>query len=188
MRAKKWRKLNPVVLWLVLLTFVVMPGEGETAELTGSGYLARTKIQWRVYGEAAFAEARRFGRPLFVLVFSDTCHWCRKYETEALEDSRVRVRIESKFIPVAVNFDRQPEVGRELGAKLVPASVILAPDGKKLLRFFGVQGAADLADTLDKTLALWRRGELAQPDFGDFETCCPVAKKPAPGSAREWKK
>jgi len=116
---------------------------------------------------------------MFVLIFSDTCHWCRKYETEAIEQLAVRRLIEGRFIPVAVDLDREPAVGRELGAKLVPTTLILAPDGTKLLRFHGVQPATDLADTLEKTLALWRRGESPQPDFGDFETCCPAEKEPS---------
>jgi len=86
----------------------------------------------------------------------------------------VRDLLEKQFVPVAVDNDRQKALGRQLGARLVPTSLILAPDGKKLLRFYGVQPAADLADTLAKTLVLWRRGELPQPDFGSADTCCPV--------------
>jgi len=137
-------------------------------------YHEHTKIAWRSYGTEAFDEARRTGRPLFVLVYSDQCHWCRKYELEALEQPQVRDLLEKQFVPVAVDNDRQKALGRQLGARLVPTSLILAPDGKKLLRFYGVQPAADLADTLAKTLVLWRRGELPQPDFGSADTCCPV--------------
>jgi len=161
---------------LVLVTSPVVTA-GESTEWR---YLDHTTIPWRPYGLPALAQAKNTGRPLFVLIFSDTCHWCRKYEIEAIEQLVVRRLIVERFIPVAVDFDREPAVGRELGAKLVPTTLILAPDGTKLLRFHGVQPAADLADTLEKTLALWRRGESPQPDFGDFETCCPVGKEPDP--------
>jgi len=171
------RFIRPAVL--LVLAFII--GNIAMADQpTQWRYLDHTAIPWRPYGPPALAQAKNTGRPLFVLIFSDTCHWCRKYETETIEQPAVRRLIEGRFIPVAVDLDREPAVGRELGAKLVPTTLILAPDGTKLLRFHGVQPAADLADTLEKTLALWRRGESAQPDFGDFETCCPVGKEPNP--------
>jgi len=161
----------------LLLTSVLFPETplvvmAESAD--GWNYRQHTKIAWRTYVATAFGEARDRNRPLFVLVYSDLCEWCRKYEVEALEQPAVRRLLEARFIPVAVDNDRQRSLGRRLGAKVVPTTLILAPDGRKLLRFYGVQSAADLSDTLEKTLTLWRRGELPRADFGDVETCCPV--------------
>jgi len=164
--------LLPRQLAIVLVLLVSSIVKAESIE--DWNYREHTQIAWRAYGSEAFNEARRSGHPLFVLIYSDQCHWCRKYELEALEQPRVRDLLGKQFVPVAVDNDRQRALGRQLGAKLVPTSLILAPDGKKLLRFYGVQSAADLADTLAKTLVLWRRGELPQPDFGSAETCCPV--------------
>jgi len=164
----------PIGSLLALTLFAGVWPSAPAAVIEDWNYREHTQIAWRTYGSEAFAEASRTGRPLFVLVYSDLCHWCRKYELEALEQPPVRDLLEKKFIPVAVDNDQQRVLGQRLGAKLVPTTLILAPDGKKLLRFFGVQSAGDLADTLAKTLALWRRGELPQPDFGSAETCCPV--------------
>ena len=141
-------------------------------------YMVETSISWRAYGEAAFAEARRTNRPLFVLIFADWCEWCRKYEIEALETPQIRKRLDKDYIPVAVDQVKQPDLARRLGAKLVPTTLLLTPDGKKLSRFYGVTGSDDLADTLDRILALWRQGELPYEEFGDAETCCPLMAPP----------
>jgi len=85
-----------------------------------------------------------------------------------------KTHAETRFFPVVVDNDRE----KTIGGKLVPTSQIVAPDGRKLLRFHGVQSGGDLADTLQETLALWRRDELPQPDFGSTETCCPVEHAP----------
>jgi len=163
-----------IILAIIPLLIFGAHNDLPAAGLADWKYMTHTTIRWRAYDEAAFAEARKTKRPLFVLIYSDTCHWCRKYETEALESPNVRTRLQRDFVPVAVYFDKEPELGRQLGAKLVPTSLILAPEGQKILRFYGVQGAVDLADTLDKTLVLWHRGELVQPDFGSEQTCCPL--------------
>lgn len=146
----------------------------QATEVTGWHYMEQTRIAWRPYGEATFAEARRAGKPLFVLVFADWCEWCRKYEVETLETDAIRDRLGRDYIPVAVDYATQPALAKELGAKLVPTTLLLVPEGEKLLRFHGVQAAADLADTLDRTLALWKQGETPQPDYGDIDTCCPL--------------
>lgn len=57
---------------------------------------------------------------------------------------------------------------------MVPTSLLLTPDGKKLLRFYGFVGPKDLVETLDQVLLLWRQGKLPKRDFGDVESCCPL--------------
>jgi len=135
-----------------------------------------TLISWRAYGSGAFQEAMRTGRPLFVFVYADWCPWCQKLETEALETEPISRRLEREFIPVAVDYDRQPKLSKQLGTRLVPTVIVVSPDRKKLLRFFGFLDAPALADTLDRTLAKWRAGELpAEPEeFGREELCCPI--------------
>ena len=93
-------------------------------------YMAETSISWRAYGEAAFVEARKTNRPLFVLIFADWCEWCRKYEVEAIETAAIRKRSDRDYIPVAVDQVKQPGLARRLGAKLVPTTLLLTPDGK----------------------------------------------------------
>jgi len=172
MRSGRWNRR-----WLAGAALMQLFGASAVAGgLTDWRYLAHTQIEWRSYGDAALAEAGKTGRPLFVLLFSDSCRWCRKYETEAIEPSVVRELINDRFVPVAVNVDREPGLARKLGARVVPTTLILSPGGVKLLRFHGVQPAADLADTLQQLLVLWRRGELPEQDFGDIETCCPVGQ------------
>lgn len=169
-RTKRFR--SAAATMAVVLLLAAWPV--RAGELTGWHYLEQTRIAWRPYGEAAFAEARRVGKPLFVLVFADWCEWCRKYEVETLETDAIRERLGRDYIPVAVDHTTQRSLAKQLGAKLVPTTLLLTPEGEKLLRFYGVQPAAALADTLDRANVLWKRGEIPQPDFGDIETCCPL--------------
>lgn len=155
-----------------LLMLLLPPAEA------GWKYMAETKIAWQPYHRAAFDEAQRTGRPLFVFVYADWCRWCRKFGTETLETPDIRARLERDFIPVAVDYDERRNLSRELGVRLVPTTLLLTPDGKKLMRFFGVLSAAELAETLDKVLAQWRRGEWQVLDFGDIDTCCPLDPLP----------
>lgn len=153
---------------------VVMFSLSTVAQADAWNYLTKTQIEWRPYGTDAFGEASSSGRPVFVLVYADWCEWCKKYELETLEQLAIRERLAQEWVPVAVNYDDNPQLVRRLGVKLVPTTLLLTPEAKKLQRFFGVIDAQALAGNLDRVQAMWRRGELPEADFGDKSTCCPL--------------
>jgi len=137
-------------------------------------YMQHSALKWHAFDDAALQKARKLKRPLFVLVYLDTCHWCRKYEAETLETKRMIKRLQSDYIPVAVNFALQADVAKKLGAKMVPTTILMTPDGRKMARFVGFVGERDLADILDANLYRWRKGEVSGEDFGEPEACCPI--------------
>ena len=144
-------------------------------------YMAVSRIDWQPYGSAAYQEAARRSVPLFVFVYADWCRWCKKLEQETLETPRIRKWLAESYLPVAVDYDKQPKLAAKLGARLVPTVLLVSPKGEKLLRFFGFLKAADLEGTLKDTLAAWRAGELPEEtmrEFGSFETCCPLVPPP----------
>ncbi len=156
-----------------MLVFVIGLPVANTSEWR---YLEHSQIEWRQYNAAAFSEARKADKPLYVFIYANWCQWCKKLETETLETETIRSLLIRESIPVAIDYDKQAELARKLGAKLVPTNILLSPDGKKLLRFYGFLSAKDLSEVLQSVLLAWRRGELPEEEFGDESTCCPVPK------------
>jgi len=137
-------------------------------------YRQHTKIKWREYNVAAFSEATEKNKPLYIFVYSDECSWCRKFEIQTLEKGKIRKILEKEFIPIAINQVAQPELVKKLGIKLVPGNILLTPERKKILRFYGFVAETALSDALTKTLNNWRKGEILEEEFGNEKTCCPV--------------
>ncbi len=172
---RAWHPAAAAALAVVLL-LAAIPARAGTWN-----YLAVSRIPWQSYGPAAFQEATRRGVPLFVFVFADWCRWCKKIEQETLETARIRKWLAEDYLPVAVDYDKQPKLAAQLGARLVPTVVLVSPRGEKLLRFFGFLKAEDLEGTLRDSLAAWRAGELPEDtlrEFGNIETCCPLVPPP----------
>jgi len=142
------------------------------AHAEGWDYRQHTQIRWRDYNPAAFAEARAKNKPVYVLIYANWCHWCRKFETETLETKSIRQILQTQFIPVAIDQAAQPELAKRLGARLVPMNFVLTEDNKRLLRFHGFLKQQELADALTHTLQAWRKGEITGEEFGDESTCC----------------
>ena len=137
-------------------------------------YHQKTQIKWREYSGAAFLEAKEKNKPLFVFIYSDLCGWCRKFETESLEKPSIKSILSKKFVPVAIDQQTQPELAKQLGVSLVPASLLITPDKQKLLRLYGYLSEKELSDVLSKSLSSWRKGEIPEEEFGDESTCCPI--------------
>jgi thiol:disulfide interchange protein len=157
----------------VLVLVAMWPAHGADAGAEWN-YLAVSSLKWRVYDERTLDVARKLQRPLFVLIYLDTCHWCRKYETGTLETPRILKRLREDYLPVAIDSSKQPELARRLGAGVVPTTLLLTPEGKRLVKFQGAVEARDLADILDANLYRWRKGEITGEEFGEPDACCPV--------------
>jgi len=97
---------------------------------------ARNPIDWWPWGDAAFAEAKRLDRPVFLSVGYTTCHWCHVMEHESFEDPEVAALINERFIAIKVDREERPDID-EVYMKVTeamtggggwPMTVLLTPD------------------------------------------------------------
>ncbi len=67
-------------------------------------------VDWRPWGEAAFAEARALNRPIFLSIGYATCHWCHVMEHESFEDLEIAAAMNSLYVPIKVDREERPDV------------------------------------------------------------------------------
>jgi len=87
------------------------------------------EIEWRPWGEAAFAEARRLGRPILLSLSAVWCHWCHVMDETSYSDARVIERVNERFVPIRVDNDRHPDVNRRYNMGGWPTTAFLAASG-----------------------------------------------------------
>jgi uncharacterized protein YyaL (SSP411 family) len=113
--------------------------------LESSPYLlqhAHNPVDWRPWGDEAFADARRLGRPVFLSIGYSTCHWCHVMEGESFEDENIAALLNSNYIAIKVDREERPDVDAVYMAAVQaltgsggwPMSVFLDPDRRP---FFG---------------------------------------------------
>jgi uncharacterized protein len=109
--------------------------------LESSPYLlqhAHNPVDWRPWGDEAFAEARARDVPVFLSVGYSTCHWCHVMEEESFEDLEIAEVLNRLFVPVKVDREERPDVDSIYmqAVQLLtqhggwPMSVFLTPDRK----------------------------------------------------------
>jgi uncharacterized protein YyaL (SSP411 family) len=99
---------------------------------------AHNPVDWRPWGEEAFAAARRLDRPLFVSIGYSTCHWCHVMEERCFDVPEIAAILNAHFVAVKVDREERPDVDAIYMAALHemngrggwPLNVFLTPDGK----------------------------------------------------------
>ena len=97
---------------------------------------ARNPIKWWPWSEAAFAEAKRLDKPVFLSVGYATCHWCHVMEHESFEDEEVAALINERFIAIKVDREERPDIDdvymqvtqAMTGSGGWPMTVLMTPD------------------------------------------------------------
>jgi hypothetical protein len=99
---------------------------------------ADNPVDWREWGEEAFAEARERDVPIFLSVGYSACHWCHVMAHESFEDETTAAELNARFVNVKVDREERPDVDA-IYMKAVqgmtgrggwPMSVFLTPDGE----------------------------------------------------------
>src|SRR5690349_11692893 len=71
---------------------------------------ADNPVDWWPWGEAAFAEARRLDKPVFVSIGYAACHWCHVMAHESFEDPETARMLNERFVNIKVDREERPDV------------------------------------------------------------------------------
>ena len=81
--------------------------------LQSSPYLlqhAHNPVNWYPWGDEAFDEARRTGRPVFLSIGYSTCHWCHVMEGESFEDEEIARYMNQHYVCIKVDREERPDI------------------------------------------------------------------------------
>ena len=103
---------------------------------------ANNPVDWFPWGQLAFDQALREGKPIFLSVGYSTCHWCYVMESESFSNPRIAALMNEHFVAIKVDREERPDIDRvymsfvqaTTGGGGWPMSVFLTADLKP---FFG---------------------------------------------------
>ncbi|MFC6955502.1 DUF255 domain-containing protein [Halorubellus litoreus] len=120
-----------------------------------------TKVEWREWGEEAFAVADRAGKPVLLSLSATWCAHCHEMDRETYDEPRIAANVNDGFVPVRVDADRHPRVRERYNMGGFPSTVFLAPDGS-VLSGAGYLGPDGFRQVLTSVRKAWNaKGEAA---------------------------
>ena len=162
---------------------------------------AYNPVDWRPWGNEAFAEARALERPVFLSIGYASCHWCHVMAEESFEDLLIAELLNGHFVPIKVDREQWPDVDSFYMQACValqghggwPLNAFLMPDRRP---FYAVSylpagnrsGQMGLCGLLSRITGLWESERVRLEEWAEQLTaslaCTPQPTKAAPPDAR----
>jgi len=71
---------------------------------------AHNPVDWRPWGDEAFAEAAARDVPVFLSIGYATCHWCHVMEEESFEDEEIARALNEQYVCIKIDREERPDV------------------------------------------------------------------------------
>jgi uncharacterized protein YyaL (SSP411 family) len=112
------------VLFLAIAAFAASPSWAEP-------------VEWSEWGDDLFARATAEKRFVILDLEAVWCHWCHVMEKTTYADPEVGELLASKYLPVRVDQDANPDLSSRYGDWGWPATIVFAPDGTEIAKIRG---------------------------------------------------
>ena len=130
---------------------------------------AYNPVDWKPWGDAAFEQAKREDKPVFLSIGYATCHWCHVMERESFENEKIAEFMNEHFVSIKVDREERPDIdavymavtqGLNEGRGGWPMSVWLTPDKQPITAgtYFPPDdryGQAGFLSVLNRLRELW---------------------------------
>jgi uncharacterized protein YyaL (SSP411 family) len=113
------------VLALAIVGFAVSPA------------FAAEPVKWGDWGDDLFSRATAEKRFVILDLEAVWCHWCHVMEKTTYADPEVAELLASKYLPVRVDQDANPDLSSRYGDWGWPATIVFGPDGTEIAKIRG---------------------------------------------------
>jgi thioredoxin-like negative regulator of GroEL len=125
-------------MWRLPLIFVLFWGGLFAVDSRAADPTAATRgLAWQSDLHTAHKVAVKEKKPLLLVFGADWCGFCKKLEQTTLEDKDLVRYVNSTFVPVHLDADKDERICEILEVSSLPCTVILTPDADLLDKFIG---------------------------------------------------
>jgi thioredoxin-related protein len=115
---------------------------------------------WHDYSIEAFEQAKQENKPVFMVIKADWCHACKLYEDNTLNTAEVSNLLNSYFIPILVDFDREKKIVSKYSVVGPPTTILFSSEGKEIASVPGFISKEELLDGLENSLSNLKNGSM----------------------------
>ena len=104
-------------------------------------------LGWSDNYEASLKIAKKENKDVYVLVTSNSCRWCRKFENETLQDEEILAMLRKKYVLVHVDKEMD-DIPSWFKVRSVPKHYFVTAKGEEILSFPGYWDSLDFKSYL----------------------------------------
>lgn len=110
--------------------------------LACAGFLFGMEGNWAKSYAQALEHAKAQNKKVYMLITSEDCRWCRKFENTTLSEKSTIARLEEKYILVHVDRDKD-DFPEKFLRKGVPRHYVVSQNGNVIYTFLGYWNSED---------------------------------------------
>ena len=109
--------------------------------------LFSAELGWEKNYDKALSQAKKVKKDVYMLITSQDCRWCRKFETTTLEDVKTLERLKKQYVLLHVDRDWD-EIPEHFKKRSIPRHYFLRANGDTIHTFLGYWNPEDFASFL----------------------------------------
>lgn len=94
--------------------------------------------------DKALEKAQAQNKKIYMLITSDACRWCKKFENVTLKDEATMKMLKKDYVLLALNRSHD-KIPAKFTAKRVPRHFFLTREGEEIYSFLGYWNPEDFA-------------------------------------------
>ena len=153
------RKYLAVCLVLVTLLLAMMY-QVNTNQVSANTSSSKTAGEIMELGDLEFhtslKQASRLAKDtdkmLYVYLRSETCGWCKKFESESFMGEDIKSLLNEHFVLVTIDVYKQKDTSLKLGVRGTPTSIFYDASGKELMRIPGYEESPEFLKDIQKLI------------------------------------
>ncbi len=115
-----------------------------------STLLFSANLDWPSDYDKALIQAKKENKFVYILITSDSCRWCRKFEETTLQDRDIKKRLQKEYITIHLSRDRHTIPG-QFKTSPIPRHYFLDQKGDVLYNTIGYRDVELLNSFMDNT-------------------------------------
>ena len=141
-------------------------------------------IQWHHDLKEAHKQAASAQKPLFIVFGAKWCTYCHKMERETLSETEMVKYIETHFIPVHLDYNKDREVADVLEVTNLPCTIVLNSEADLLGNVVGYVDSKELKLTLEQALKTEKQIQASAKQKTSSASKAPVQQVSNPATNR----
>ena len=118
--------------------------------------LLSADTQWSNDYEVALKKAQKEHKSVYMLITSESCKWCQKFENTTLANEGVMQKLGAKYVLLHINRDKD-SLPKKYKSKRVPRHYFITPKGEVIYTFLGYWDVQDFSSFIDDVDVEYKR-------------------------------